>query len=220
MHYYPQSEVFNDDTDAETNARRLRSTRSLWDPTYIDESWIDEPIRFIPRMQEMIEESYPGTPLLISEWNFGADTTMNGALAIAEVLGIYGREGVDAAAYWRNPDVGQPGLLRVQDARQLRRAGSRFGGDVVAAESSDVGTGERLRRRRRGGRRGAADADQQGPVRTAARRHLRDRPAPSARRFTYGPEAPEAIAAGTADLTAPLELPASSITVVEVPLVS
>ena len=32
VHYYPQSEVFNDETDEETNARRLRSTRSLWDP--------------------------------------------------------------------------------------------------------------------------------------------------------------------------------------------
>ena len=31
---------------------------------------------------------------------------MNGAVAIAEVLGIYGREGVDAAAYWRNPESG------------------------------------------------------------------------------------------------------------------
>ena len=36
---------------------------------------------------------------------------MNGALAIADVLGIYGREGVDAAAYWRNPPVGSPGCF-------------------------------------------------------------------------------------------------------------
>ena len=44
VHYYPQSDVFNDDTDEETNARRLRSTRSLWDPTY-SRRVVDRPSR-------------------------------------------------------------------------------------------------------------------------------------------------------------------------------
>ena len=43
-------------------------------------------------------------------------------------------------------------------------------------------------------------------------------PATSARRFTYGPTPSTAIAEGTADLSAPVALPASSITLVEVPL--
>ena len=41
IHYYPQaSGVTSNKTDAATAALRLRSTRSLWDPTYTDESWI------------------------------------------------------------------------------------------------------------------------------------------------------------------------------------
>jgi hypothetical protein len=137
-HYYPQSDVYNDKTDPETAARRLRSTRSLWDPTYLDESWIDAPIALIPRLKRTIEATYPGTPLFISEWNFGADTSMNGALAIADVLGIYGREGVYAAAYWRNPPVGSPGWFAFKMHGNYDGQGSRFGGRVVGVDVPDL----------------------------------------------------------------------------------
>ena len=220
VHYYPQSEVFNDETDEETNARRIRSTRSLWDPSYADESWIHEVIGFIPRIKEIIEQNYPGTPLLISEWNFGAEETMNGAVAIAEVLGIYGREGVDAAAYWRQPDVGTPGWYAFKMHGNYDDAGSRFGGDVVTAESSDaarVSAFAAVDEEAGLVRLMLINKDPSEPLRVAI---SGIEPAPSARRFSYAPEAPEAIAAGTADLTAPLELPAYSMTVVEVPLVS
>lgn len=39
VHYYP-NDVFNDAVDAATRAKRLRSTRSLWDVSYKDEGWI------------------------------------------------------------------------------------------------------------------------------------------------------------------------------------
>ena len=138
VHYYPQGDVYNDVADAPTGARRLRSTRSLWDPTYEDESWIDEPIRFVPRMREVITAAYPGTGLAVSEWNFGADTTMNGALAIADVLGIFGREGVQLAAYWRHPAAGSPGYFAFKMHGNYDDAGSSFGGTAVAATTSDV----------------------------------------------------------------------------------
>ncbi|MCJ7701080.1 MAG: hypothetical protein MUO62_05820 [Anaerolineales bacterium] len=77
-----------------STAHRLRSTRSLWDLDYIDESWINQPVALIPTMKKWIAENYPGTRLGISEWNWGADETMKGALAIADVLGIYGKEEV------------------------------------------------------------------------------------------------------------------------------
>jgi len=136
VHYYPQSDVYNDETDADTAARRLRSTRSLWDPTYEDESWIGEPIRFIPRMRETITAAYPGTGLAISEWNFGADTTMNGALAIADVLGIYGRDGVDLAAYWRHPPPRSPGYFAFKMHGNYDGRGSSFAGKAVEVTTS------------------------------------------------------------------------------------
>ena len=43
-------------------------------------------------------------------------------------------------------------------------------------------------------------------------------PSTSARRFSYGADALDGIAEGTADLSAPVALPPSSITIVEIPL--
>src|SRR5579872_5003285 len=50
VQYYPQeANVFGSANDPATDALRLRSTRSLWDPSYIDESWIANKIDIIPR---------------------------------------------------------------------------------------------------------------------------------------------------------------------------
>ncbi|MFV0309608.1 MAG: glycoside hydrolase family 44 protein [Desertimonas sp.] len=140
VHYYPQSNVFNDDTDPETNARRLRSTRSLWDPDYVDESWIDTEIEFLPRLRATVADSYPDTPIGITEWNFGADGDINGALAIADVLGIYGREGVYVAAYWRSPAPGSPGYHAFTMHGNYDGDGAAFEGAVLPATTSEVDT--------------------------------------------------------------------------------
>ncbi len=137
VHYYPQSDVYNDKVDQQTAARRLRSTRSLWDPEYTDESWIGDTIRFIPRLNDLIAAAYPGTPLAISEWNFGADTSMNGAIAIADVLGIYGREGVYMASYWRSPARQSPGYFGFKMYGNYDGHGSAFDGTALAVTSPD-----------------------------------------------------------------------------------
>jgi hypothetical protein len=83
---------------------RNRSTRSLWDPNYVDESWIgdqaDNKVNLIPRLRQWIASFYPGTKLGLTEYNWGAELHMNGATAQADVLGILGREGVDLANYF------------------------------------------------------------------------------------------------------------------------
>jgi len=90
-------------TDPDTNARRLRGTRSLWDPSYVDESWIGEPIELIPRLRRLIQDSYPGRGISIGEYNFGAEQHITGGLALAEALGRFGQQGIDAAFYWTYP---------------------------------------------------------------------------------------------------------------------
>lgn len=119
VHYYP-NDVFNDADDAATAAERLRATRGLWDPTYEDEGWIgtDEwatqtqpernVVMLLPRMRTLVEEHYPGTRFALTEWNFGAEWDLSGGLAVADVLGILGREGVDLATYWTAPPAGSP----------------------------------------------------------------------------------------------------------------
>jgi hypothetical protein len=136
VHYYPQADgVFGGATDEATNRLRLRSTRSLWDPTYVDESWIGESVDLIPRMRAWINQYYPGTRLAINEWNWGADKTMNGALAIADVLGVYGREGVDMAAYWTAPPAGSPGAHAFAIYTNYDGQGHGFGDQALAAPS-------------------------------------------------------------------------------------
>jgi Glycoside hydrolase family 44 len=136
VHYYPQAlGVYSSADDPATQALRLRSTRALWDPCYVDESWIAEPVRLIPRLREWIDQYYPGTRLAINEWNWGADQTLNGALAIADVLGIFGREGVDMAAYWVAPASGSAGAFAFAMYTNYDGHGHGFGDQALLATS-------------------------------------------------------------------------------------
>ncbi|MEW9528511.1 glycoside hydrolase family 44 protein [Microbispora sp. NPDC049125] len=142
QHYYPQ---INGGKDPESNALRLRSTRSLWDPTYVEESWIGPtgvnapPLQFIRKMKEWVAQYYPGTKTAITEYNWGALDDINGALAQADVLGIFGREGLDLATIWGEPQPTQPGAYAFRMYRNYDGAGSRFGDVSVSATSSDQG---------------------------------------------------------------------------------
>ena len=138
VHFYPQaSGVYGPQTDKATQALRLRATRSLWDPTYRDESWIGVPLYIIPRLNEWIAKGYPGTRLGITEWSFGADSEINGGLAMADVLGIYGRENVYLANYWAYPNKNSPGYLAFKLYRSPDGRGNGFGDVSCTALSAD-----------------------------------------------------------------------------------
>jgi hypothetical protein len=140
LHYYPQSSgvAISDDESAATSALRLRSLKSLYDPTYVDESWIGQVVQLIPRMHTWVNTHLPGTKLAISEYNWGNDTGLSSALAQAEALAIFGREGLDLASRWVAPAPNTP----VEDAFLLYLdydgAGSQVGGDSVQAVSGNV----------------------------------------------------------------------------------
>lgn len=145
LHYYPQASgvALAEAGDAATQALRLRSTRSLWDPTYHDESWIedttDEPIQMIRRMQQWVDTNYTGTKLAITEYNWGALEHINGALAQTDVLGIFGREGLDLATLWGPPSANQPGAFAFRMYRNYDGQGSVFGDTSIRASSADQG---------------------------------------------------------------------------------
>jgi hypothetical protein len=119
IHYYFQPDTSkNDDT---AKALRLRMTRSLWDPTYVDESWVGtdpqnhqtDPgtVKLLPRMKKLIADNYPGTKLSVSEWSSTNDGDLTGGLVTVDALGIFGKYGLDAATYWATPDeMGPVGL--------------------------------------------------------------------------------------------------------------
>jgi len=144
LHVYPQAAgvALAPAGDAATQARRLRSTRSLWDPDYVDESWIAEPVRLIPRMRDWVDAHYPGTKLAIGEYNWGALDDINGALAQADVLGIFGREGVDLAMLWDPPAADDPGAFAFRAFRNYDGVGGRFGETSVRTTAEGgVGSG-------------------------------------------------------------------------------
>lgn len=137
VHFYPQgSGIYGGQTDEKTNALRLRSVGALWDPEYKDESWIGEPVQLIPRLHQWVKTRYPGTKIALNEWNWGADNTLNGGLAVADVLGVLGREGVDMACYWVAPGMGTPGFFAYKLFRNADDAGHGFGDRAIAARSS------------------------------------------------------------------------------------
>ena len=111
VHWYPSAgttggEITNDfaPQTAEMIEKRLQAPRSLWDPTYNEGSWVTlaawGPIALVPRLRRMITQFYPGTKIAITEYYYGRGGDISGGLAQADVLGIFGREGVFAAALW------------------------------------------------------------------------------------------------------------------------
>lgn len=137
LHYYPQG------------GDPLENTRSLWDATYTDPSWMDdvlgEPIRLFPRLSEWIAQDYPGMDVCVSEYNFELNngTDPRSALVQADVLGIYGKYGVRLAAFWTVPYSSSGAAEYPLQAFALYRnydgAGGKFGDVAVSAASTITG---------------------------------------------------------------------------------
>jgi hypothetical protein len=133
VHYYPQGGELGNDTSTAMQQRRNRSTRSLWDPGYVDESWIADTVRLVPRLREWAETYYAGTPIGLTEYNWGAEGHMNGATAQADILGILGREGIDLATRWTTPATGSPVYNAIKLYRNYDGAQSAFGDLSISA---------------------------------------------------------------------------------------
>jgi Glycoside hydrolase family 44 len=116
----------SEEASPEVAARRIRATRMMWDPTYVDESWVKEPVKLLPRMREWIDQNYPGRGMSIGEWNFGGEGHMSGALATAETLGRYAQFGLTSAYYWSYPPADSPVMWAFRAYRNFDGKGGRF----------------------------------------------------------------------------------------------
>ena len=135
VHYYPQGGEFSNDVSSAMQLRRNRSTRSLWDPTYVDETWINDRVQLIPRLRGWVNTYYPGTATGITEYNWGAENHINGATTQADIYGIFGREGLDMAARWTTPASSTPTYKAMKMYGNYDGSGSRFGDTSVAASA-------------------------------------------------------------------------------------
>jgi hypothetical protein len=117
LHWYPEAQgggvrITENNNSAAVVAARVQAARSLWDPTYVETSWISQwgtwqgspgtpgPVRLLPRVQRDIDDFKPGTKIAITEYNYGGTNHISGAIAQADALGVFGREGVFAASFW------------------------------------------------------------------------------------------------------------------------
>jgi len=137
VHYYPQGGEFSNDVSTSMQLRRNRSTRSLWDPNYVDETWINDRVQLIPRLRSLVNSYYyAGTPIGITEYNWGAEGHINGATTQADIYGIFGREGLDIGARWTTPATTSPTYKAMKMFRNYDGNTSAFGDTSVRATST------------------------------------------------------------------------------------
>jgi Glycoside hydrolase family 44 len=100
----------SDDDSLAGQQTRNAETRILWDPNFQDPSWYGDigingrVLNWIPTLQAMVSKYYPGLQVGCTEYNWGDEQNLNGATTQADVLGIYGREGLDLATRWTVAD--------------------------------------------------------------------------------------------------------------------
>ncbi|CDM70443.1 Endo-beta-mannanase [Clostridium bornimense] len=135
--------VFGSDiTNIECNKARIQAPRTLWDSSYVEDSWIGkyrkEFIPIIPKMKSSIEKYYPDTKLSILEYNFGGADHISGGIAQADSFGIFANEGVYLTSYW--PLSGDTNYI--QAAYNLYRnydgKKSTYGDIHVKSDTSDI----------------------------------------------------------------------------------
>jgi hypothetical protein len=144
VHYYPGGKGIYDGnggkTDAATNELRVRSTRSLWDTSYKDESWVNDPVYLLPRLADIVANTKPGIGISIGEYNFGGDAHVSGAVAQAEALGRFGQFGLTSAYLWTHPKQNSEQYWGFRAFRNYDGKGSSFGTFSVQGAVSGSGT--------------------------------------------------------------------------------
>jgi hypothetical protein len=101
VHYYPASEPHFLDTSEKSQTKRIEAVEGLYDDKFIDGSWIQEPVRLIPRLKEYIRDFCPSVQIAVTEYRFGGNSNdPSAAFANAEAMAIMGREGVRLATLW------------------------------------------------------------------------------------------------------------------------
>jgi len=134
LHCYPQDGSYGPDVSAAAQAIRNKSTRSFWDPNYVDQSWINSTIDLIPRMRNWVDTYYPGTQIAVTEYNWGAEGNINGATTQADIFGIFGLYGLDMATRWTTPDPSTPTYKAMKMYRNYDGHDGGFG-DVSVSDT-------------------------------------------------------------------------------------
>jgi hypothetical protein len=145
LHWYPEAQgggerITGTGTSPAVVVAREQAPRSLWDSTYREASWIQStaggPIDLLHWLQAKVDRHYPGTKLAFTEWNYGGANHISGAIAVADVLGIFGKFGVSLATYWPLTQDESFAYAAFRAYRNFDGKGSGFGDVSIAASLS------------------------------------------------------------------------------------
>jgi hypothetical protein len=156
--YNGSSVAFATAGDTQVQEARMNGTRAFWDSTYTDPNYPQpnyltdsnytascapppQAPRLIPMMQEWVANDYPDTKTAIDEYNFGGLESINGAIVQADILGIFGRQGLDMAAFWPTQafNTQGPGNYAFGMYRNYDGNNSTFGATYLYATSTSSG---------------------------------------------------------------------------------
>jgi len=146
IHWYPEARGDNriTETNANTTAdklARVQAPRTLWDNNYTENSWIGQwfgaYLPLIPRLKESIDEYYPGTKLAFTEFSYGGENDITGAIATADVLGIFGKYDVYLGTYWQLDSPSNYISAAYKIYRNYDGNNSTFGDNSLPSVTSD-----------------------------------------------------------------------------------
>jgi uncharacterized protein (TIGR03437 family) len=160
VHAYIRPDALTESAgNAAMETLRTTSTRAFWDPNYIvpiatipasgdpcdnydaicDATGNQVPPELIRNMSQWANQNYPGTKLAITEYNWGALDSITGAVTQADILGIFGREGLDMGTIWPSFTLtpSYPGAFAFKIFLNYDGNGSQFGETSVSAATGD-----------------------------------------------------------------------------------
>ncbi len=119
---------------------RLNSTRSLWDESYKENSWIvDTGAEFfplLPNLQNSIDKFYPGTKIAITEYDFGGSNDISGGIAEADALGVFAKNEVYFASLFAGEANYQCAAIDLYT--NYDKNGNGFGDTLVYCETDNI----------------------------------------------------------------------------------
>jgi hypothetical protein len=167
--YNGASVAFTTAGDTGEQQARMNSTRAFWDSTYTDpnNNQVYQPVYppvyptgttqtsavcktsaspdLIPMMQKWATTDWTSTKFpqrlktAIDEYNFGGTESINGAVTQADVLGIFGKYGLDMATFWPTAQYAQqiPGNMAFAIYRNYDGSKSTFGDQELSSTTGD-----------------------------------------------------------------------------------
>jgi hypothetical protein len=151
IHAYADCGPTTNFTSAQLQAATAKCAGYYWDPatvnpdtdnTYTTNEEPNPGIPFhIPRFRAMVNAIYPGTPLSYTEWGAGlaanSGSDFSTAIADADTLGVFGREGLSFASRWGGPSPGTAEYLAWKMYTNYDGSHDRFG--TVSVSDSNNG---------------------------------------------------------------------------------